>query len=192
VSSQPIEYGSLLRKLSQQATDRAQPRARLPILGIDECANHPEVRSVASQAAREGELDRVVDLWYQLRRREDGPQIQIAGKFVRRAFPADFDLGTPVKGHSWPDAHVVLLLLGQFGASDRVILTSENTNKDRDGLRRILEEQVRPVLNAAEFSELGLLAYMKRGRTSWNAYAHSLLERIRSTGVSPRYEYLEV
>jgi len=97
-----------------------------------------------------------------------------------------------VKLHSWPDAYVVLLLLGQFGASDGVILTSENTKKDIGGLRRILAEQVQPVLKTEEFSKLGLLAYMKKGRTPWSAYAQSLLERIRNTGVSPGYEYVEV
>jgi len=92
-----------------------------------------------------------------------------------------------VKRHSWPDAYVVLLLLGQFGASDCVILSSENTRNDVRGLRRILAEQVQPVLKTEEFSRLGLLAYMKKGRTSWNAYAQSLLERIRNTGVSPGF-----
>lgn len=192
MDQQPVDYAVFLQKLLARDAEPTVARTSLPILSIDECANHPAVRMAAGQAVKAGRVDRVVDLWYQLRQRQDGTHVQLAGKFRRDAVPPEFDIGNPVKGHSWPDSNVALLLTAQFGASNRVILVSENTKRDVNGLRRILAEQVAPSLLNGDYNELGLLAFMKRGKTTWEAYADHLLSRICRASVKPGYEYVEV
>jgi hypothetical protein len=113
------------------------------------------------------------------------------GQVYREALPAGFELGLPVKGFSWPDEYVAQLLVAQLGASDRVVLVSENTKRDVAGLRRVLELRVAPALSADRHSALGLIAFMKKGRTAWSSYADELLRFLRAGPLPSGFSYIE-
>ena len=113
------------------------------------------------------------------------------GQIHRTALPPNYDIGLPEKGFSWPDEYVAQLLVAQLGASDKVVLASENTKRDVAGLRRILELRVAPVLSAGRYSTLGLVAFMKKGRTDWNAYSRELLLFLREGSMPCGFSYIE-
>jgi hypothetical protein len=163
-----------------------------PTIGIDECANNRILWSATSRAHSRGLVERVVRLWFQLRQRADGTFFTLTGPAIKGALPPGVDHGEPVKGVSCPDKHIVDCLLVNLVRNDRVVLLSENILYNVGGLKRILLEEVRPVIEAHHRSRFGLLAFMKRRRTTWQSYSDSLIHRLESSGVAVGFEYLEV
>ena len=113
------------------------------------------------------------------------------GQVHRAALPPGLELGHPVKGFSWADEYVAQLLVAQLAASDKVVLVSENTKKDATGLRRILELQVAPAMADERYSTLGLVAFMKKGRTPWTVYAAELLRFLQAGPLPTGFRYTE-
>ena len=68
-----------------------------------------------------------------------------------------------------------MTLVNYFDTHDRLVLWSENTRNDRDGLRRILNEVVAPALNERT-DGLSLTALFKRGKTSIEAYIREVTD----------------
>ena len=162
----------------------------LPTLAVDECANHPLVWEAQNQARQEGLIGRTVELWYQRRVRADGTQVNWIGRIHKQALHPSIEIGAPLKHASWSDDFIVQGVIAHFLTSDRIILVSENTKKDEYGLRQLLQREVAPALKLPKYHKLGILAFMKKGKTSWPAYTASLVSYLRATAIPPGYTYL--
>jgi hypothetical protein len=166
-----------------------------PFLLIDECANSPALLQVISQAAQMRIARGSAELWSQLRLRADGSHSQLTGRPDKfKEVVPDHDIGKPVQGFSWPDVRVVEAIVVNFLVADRLVVLTANSKNDAGGLRRLLTDHVRPVLEERHSDRFGLLVFMKSGKTPWDAYGARLMERLLSTerAVRPGFEYLRV
>lgn len=162
------------------------------LLLIDECANHRLVGKTTHQAVRENIAIASVALWDQLRQKSDGTFVHLTGTPIRGALPAGEEYGLPVKGYSFPDDRIIESAVVRFIMADRIVIVSENTRGNQRGLRRLLQNEVGPLLDTYHGNRFGMLAYIKKGKTSWETYAATLLVRLRSGRVNVGFEYILV
>ena len=96
--------------------------------------------------------------------------------------------GLPVKGYSFSDRQVVEGIAAKFVTVDRLVVLSANLKGDPEGLRKLLEVHVAPILQGQHRDRFGLLVLMRGRKTPWSQYAAALEQRL-TTGVMPGYEY---
>lgn len=168
------------------------PRAALPLVGIDECANHPAIRKAIRRALKSDLILLSRQLWSQLRQKSDGTHLWLEGRPPPRDMSGGVEYGLPVKGHSFADVRVAENIAIQFMMADRVIVLTENARGDPEGLKRILLKRFKPVLKQYHQNRFGLLVLMKKGKTGWGAYSNAFLERLDSGSVDPGFEYRRV
>jgi hypothetical protein len=187
----PIPDGNSGAFLTEFLTRHAslQPRSTIPMAAIDECATHPEVGKAIRRAIQCDLLFMSRPMWDQLRQRSDGSYLLLEGSPIRGALPPGEEFGLPVKGYSVPDQKVVASSVTQFITADRVLVLTANTRRDANGLRQLLDRELRPVLDASHQDRFGLLVLMKKGKTTWEAYTRAILRRLENLGVAPEYEH---
>lgn len=81
---------------------------------------------------------------------------------------------------------MVQLLVAHFVTSDNLILLSENTRNNPDGLRRILNEVVRPALDLRP-DRLCITALFKKGKTSIADYCGGVTAFLEKERQDPGY-----
>lgn len=166
----PNPEGDIAGFLSAMARGPASERRKKPLVGIDECLNRDEISELIRLLLRRSLIEGSNPLWYETRERDGAVVGTFCGgvdrdSMLRKPNPLVPDIGVPVKHCSWSDFRVVQMLVVNFITYDNLILLSENTKNDKDGLRRILKEVVRPAL-AVRHDELSLTAIFKKGKTS--------------------------
>ena len=163
------------------------------VLGIDECLNDPEfVAPMVERLVRSGVIERARPLWYEARILGDGTRVNFLGG-VDRNTRSQHELGRPPRPASrWPDEGVVAQLVSHFVRHDRLCLLTKNTKNDRAGLKRILHDEVRPVLEALSPNRLGLLALVQRPGTSLSTYCAAVEGWLSCSAVERGFHWMEV
>ncbi|MGE0827690.1 MAG: hypothetical protein AB7G75_37535 [Candidatus Binatia bacterium] len=167
--------GDIAAFLSGMPQVLTEGRREKPFVGMDECLNRQEIIQLTRELLQRGLIDCSSPLWYEMRER-DGV---ITGSFLggvdrdsswRAPNPFIPDIGVPVKHRAWSDFRVAQMLVVQFvGGYDKVVLLSENTRNNVNGLRRLLKEVVGPALDRRP-DGLSLTALFKKGKTNINDY----------------------
>jgi hypothetical protein len=166
----PNSEGDIAGFLRDMVRGPASERRTKPLVGIDECLNCPEISKLTRLLLQRNLIEGSNPLWYETREKYG----VVVGSFIggvkrdslfRKSNQLITDVGVPVKHRSWSDFRIVQMLVVHFITYDNLILLSENTRNNPDGLRRILKEVVRPAL-ASRRDPLCLTALFKRGKTS--------------------------
>jgi hypothetical protein len=164
-------------------------RETAPIIIVDECANHPEIDK-AIQYLIKNKLALIRrEAWSQLRKMSDGTFAHWEGYRRGIPLPEGFDLGVPIKGWSISDKQVIQNVIANFITADRLVFLSENTRNNIGGLKRILFEEIQPILEKSNHNRFGLLALMKKGKTKWEHYAAELKIIMSKETVKVGFEY---
>ena len=166
----PNSEGDIAGFLKEMARGPASELRKQPLVGIDECLNRNEISELTRLLLRRSLIESSNPLWYETRERGGVVVGSFCGgvdgdSMFRKPNQLVPDIGVPVKHSSWSDFRVVQMLVVNFINYDNLILLSENTKYDKDGLRRILNEIVQPAL-AIRHDPLCLTALFKRGKTS--------------------------
>lgn len=166
--------GNIAGFLHNLTLSPAAERRTRPFLGIDECLNRREIEQLAQMLLQRGLVDSSAALWYETRERDGVIVGSFAGGIAKdSAFRGPdsliTDIGVPVKHGSWSDHRVLQMLVVHFTSYDNLILLSENTRNNADGLRSILREVVGPSLKDRS-DVLSLTALFKKGKTSIDQY----------------------
>ena len=177
--------------LSSMTRAAAPQRPLLPFVGIDECLNRAEVHRLCRDLLQARLIDSSEPLWYELRERDGAIVASFLGgvdqhSMLRKPNSPLPDIGVPVKHHSWTDLRVIQLLLAHFTTYDRVVLLSENTRCDQDGLRSLLRRHVGPALTSHPHG-LSLTALFRRGNTRIDTYATAVTAFFTRGSYPPGY-----
>jgi hypothetical protein len=169
----------------------ASERRTKPLVGIDECLNRREISALVRSLFWKGLIEEADPLWYETRERDGIIVGTVPGGVDRDSQlrgPNSLipDIGVPVKHRSWSDFRVIQLLVVKFIRCDNLILLSENTRKNPDGLRRILNEVVAPAL-AIRHDRLCLTALFKKGKTSISDYCLGVSDFLEKAHQPPGY-----
>jgi hypothetical protein len=160
------------------------------ILGIDEGLNNPQyVGTLAADLVACGIASESIPLWYAQRKTKDGQKFSVLGNSVSKSLLMP-DIGRTVPGASWPDEGVVALLVVNFLKADRVCLLTQNTKRDRNGLRDILESEVARALS--ELRQLGLLVLAQKPGSKLKEYAAAVRAQLSSFGVPAGFQWKEI
>jgi hypothetical protein len=100
--------------------------------------------------------------------------------------------GQPMKGASWSDEQVLWSVTIQFAGSDTLFFLSENRRGDIRGIRRLLENDLQPVIGTANRSAYNLVALWKNHRTDYDRYAFKVTTIIRTHTPPPGYSAMLV
>jgi hypothetical protein len=161
----------------------------VPILCIDECLNRKEIDDLATDLLRCGAIDSSTPLWWELREKggvstgcylggASGTQKQLYG-----------DIGLPKKHWSFSDMDIVDFLVCHFTSCNHLVLLTENTRLNKNGLREILRNVVSSPLSQRD-DKPKLTALFKRGRTAIDQYVSVV--RAHFQGVQPSNGYNEI
>ena len=171
MTAMPNPDGDIAAFLRKLVLRPASDRPMKPFVGYDECLNDRRIAELARSLIRGGLIEVASPLWYQPRHKNGVVVVSILGGLDRDSRlrePNSFipDVGTRIDGYSWSDFRVVQMLVVNFVSRDKLILLSANTEKKRrDGLRRILNDVVAPVL-AYRQDPLYLTALFKKPKTN--------------------------
>ena len=157
-------------------------RTKLPLIAVDECLNNKKVNDTVIGLCLRDIVGGADPLWSQLRERDDGELLVVTGS-VKGNNNESFDYGKPVRHSSWNDKRVVTHALNMLIHSN-VILLTENTKLDKNGLRRVLREEVAPRLE----KHVSLAALFKRGKTSYENYLSSVVNFCENEGLCGGYK----
>jgi hypothetical protein len=172
----------VLSETSDQTTDE------LPLVCVDECLNRREIRGLCRELLTSGITGGCDSLWYQLRRHQDGTHSLLHGGGKPSVLPPGYELGLPVKRWKWPDRKVAEALVVRFACSDRLVFLSENTRLDRDGIRRILRDEVAEALAVHNHGRFALLSIFKRGKTPISRFVASVRDMLRMHVFQPGFD----
>jgi hypothetical protein len=134
----------------------ASERQAKSFVGVDECLNGREVANLVNRLAQSGLTHFISTLWYKLYESRGGKSLghSVLGG-INKSSPfygpnsLYSDIGALRKHWSFSDALVAEALVVQFISHNKVVLLSENTEtKDPNGLRRLLRDVVRPLLDS--------------------------------------------
>ncbi len=160
-----------------------RPPATQPMLAIDECLDHPTVGDLGLNLVTRQVVSSTTSLWDRIWQRPDGSLVSIQGGGKR--FMSDGnDNGKLVKGFSANDGEVVCLLLGNLYSNDRVALITENTRWDKNGLRDLLVNHVKPAIEIYHYDRYGLHVFFKKGKTSMLDFCTHVAVALEHNGVS--------
>lgn len=181
-----LSISNFLRKvLDEHATSR--PASDRPLIALDECSNHPLIHERMLQLVRRGQADGVLELWFNFRRIEDGTVCNFGGNSAR--FLRDqMDVGSAVKHISSSDSDIVYHLIAHFTNNDRLFILSENTRLNDLGLRRLLREEIAPVLANYHDDRFTIGALFRRGKTPLVDYLNQVESMILSTNYPQGYK----
>ena len=98
------------------------------------------------------------------------------GGGARTGLVEGIDLGKRVKYDKWNDDQVVEYLLVHFYDYRNLVLLSADLGWDAQGLRTIIHNQVKPVLQSASNNYLGLNVLLKKGKTAIQTYADEVIK----------------
>lgn len=141
------------------------------MIAVDECLNNKIIKATIIDLCLRDIVGGADPLWSQLREREDGELLVVSGgSKVNSNNSSSFDYGIPVKHSSWNDKRVASHAL-QMLIHSNVILLTENTKLDKNGLRRVLRDEVEPRLEG----HVSLVALFKRGKTSYEDYLSAVV-----------------
>jgi hypothetical protein len=162
---------------------------RRPVLGIDEGLNDKlHIAPMVTRLVARGIVSSAIPLWYQFRVLADGTRMNVLGSEISVS-PFMPDVGRQERGTSWPDEGVVAHLVGYFLYCDRICLLTQNTSNDADGLRRILQTEVAPVLEALVPRRLGFLALVQKPRAPLEEYSALVEQRLATTEIQAGFHW---
>ena len=162
-----------------------RPQVR-PIVGVDECMNHPVVRDRLFELQRARHVQYVTPCWYQVREDPTGREV------LRAAFPSPanamfFPDSTPVKHTMWSDEQVLWQLVANFQCGDGLFFVSENLRGDPAGIWRLLDSAVKPRLVRWHLGRFWLVVLWRKHGTSYVDYAAAMSRIISTHSPAPGY-----
>ena len=161
-------------------------------VGVDECFNRSEIKLLVSKLLNEGLARSSNSLWVEQRLLDDGSILHAYGGLSKKDKSSmvllDGNIGNPVKHASFEDLQVVDYLITHFFSYGKIVLLTENTKNNQNGLRRILNEQIQPALAKHHSNKLCLTALFKRGKTSIDDYCSKVYEVLKKSDLNIGYE----
>jgi hypothetical protein len=160
------------------------------VLGLDEGLNNEEhISPLCRRLLAANLMSQSVPLWYQQRVTTRGERFIVQGSSLSPS-PLLADVGRAIRGSSWPDEGVVAMMVAHFSTTDRLCLLTQNTKNDRDGLWRIMHEEIRPALESLDYRSLSLLVLAHDTMTtSLASYAALVEDRLVREGVSAGFRW---
>jgi hypothetical protein len=185
--SLPCNPAAVFRDVIPRSVDRWY---FAPSIGFDECMNRRDLKELGAKLFAERAVTTVVPLWWQLREQANGDRVVGHGSDPP-VFPG-MGRTVPVPGFSVPDTHVLCQLLYLFFSADKVVFLSENTKRDRNGIRVLLDTVMRPAIDQYHANHFSLVVLMKQRRTSYEAYLAEVERVVREHKFVPGYSYQAV
>lgn len=143
-------------------------------LGIDECLKRNEIFRLASDLTENNMIRSSAPLWWERRTRLDGSELYAYGGISKdnasQITLLDGDLGKPVKYSSYDDSMIIDYLITHFLSYGKLVLLTENTKNNENGLRRLLDKQIHPMLEEFSGGKLALVVLYRTGKTDIQAY----------------------
>jgi hypothetical protein len=173
--------------LSQVVEERNGRDIILPYVAVDESANHPLVGKLLCELVSTSVVDSAGPAWTEMRVRSDGERLSVMGGPPPLEVRT-IDYGKPVKYWSFPDRRVIESTVVWFASHDRIVLLTENTKRDPEGLMRILCDEVAPAIERFGDGRLGLLVLAKRGKADWSAYCDAVRIHLTERGVEAVFQ----
>lgn len=161
-----------------------------PLFAIDESANHPRVNKLAHELVSKNVCCASEHLWVGRREYENGKRTTVMGALPPKSWRVK-DYGKAVKHWSWPDRLVVEFIAVKFGSHDRIVVLTENTKRDREGLWYILHNELRPIIETYGQSRLGFLLLAKRGKTDYATFCVAVREHLLRESVSAGFHTIK-
>lgn len=177
----------LVTMLDHATAARPSASADPPFLGFDESVDNPMLFAAVVDLAERGHVSGASPLWNKKRIRSNGSIVYVWGGVTRGVPISDFAGKEDAKHATWPDEWVVSAILAYLGSYDRLVLLSENTGFDRDGLRWLLRNVVDPLLFGRHDNRFSLTALFKKGKTNWPQYAGRVTQFIEAGRFEPGY-----
>jgi hypothetical protein len=125
--------------------------------------------------------------WYELRVTGSGESINVGGGAPRGVHDG-FDWGYRRLGDSWSDWQVVQMAVAHLSTARRVILLSADRHGDREGLKTILNREIRPLLNRDLSHGLSLVLLLQRPRTRTEGYVKGVEAYLRRAPFEPGFQ----
>ncbi len=151
-------------------------------VGIDECFNRSEIKTLVAEILNKGLVRSTSALWWEQRLLADCSILYAYGGVSKndksQMVLLDGDVGKPIKYESYDDWQVVDYLITHFLSYGRIVLLTENTKNNQNGLRCILNEQIQPALAKHHNNKLSLTALFKRGKTNIDDYCSKVYELV--------------
>lgn len=165
-------------------------RTERPLVLVDEDTAQPAVFSMLARLEKQRAIPQFSRIAPQLRITDAGERVLWQGiKTTFRSLPVKaLPNSKLVRKWFWPDTHVVCDILAAFLIHHRIVVLSSNTRNDAEGLRRLLDDHVRPALNHHHMGAMGLLVLMKGGNLDYAAYA-AHVERRLAQPISRGYSF---
>ena len=183
--------GYINETLAREIAGQRGPRhTRQLFVGIDEGLNNDCINDMCRRLVQTGVAHVTSPLWYARRIKADGEFMNVLGGSIAPSSLVT-DVGRIARGSTWPDENVVALAVANLSTMNVCILTS-NTRNDANGLRRILQTEVRPALEGLKHAPVGVLVLAQAPGTSLAAYAAAVEKRLRSGRIEEVFEWLEI
>lgn len=181
--------------LIQNASKNIEPESIDSLhLAVDECFNRKEIEQLILILRYYGIGRSAGPLWNERRERADGSTLYAFGGMSRKEkerFSAVFgDMGKPSKYASTSDRQVLDFLISHFFSSGKLVLLTENTRNNREGLRCILNEEIKPALSKCHNEKLSLLVLFKKGKTTIDQYNSAVISYLRQHMITSGYTEL--
>lgn len=143
-------------------------------LGIDECLKRNEIFRLASDLTENNIIRASAPLWWERRTLSDGRELYAYGGVSQdnasQMVLLDGDVGKPIKYSSYDDSMIVDYLITHFLSYGRLVLLTENTKNNENGLRRLLDNQIHPILEEFNGGKLALVVLYRTGKTGIQDY----------------------
>lgn len=168
-------------RLIENASKRIEEEAiDYTFIGIDECFNRSEIKILVAKLLNEGLARSANSLWIEQRLLVDGSTLYAYGGVSKNDESTmvllNGDIGKPVKYVSYEDLQVVDYLITHFFSYGKIVLLTENTKNNQNGLRRVLNEQIQPALVEHHGDKLSLTTLFKKGKTNTDDYCSKVYE----------------
>jgi len=168
---------------------RERPAPDRVIVGLDEHLNAPEVWSALRVALVAGHLFATTALWHEIRERDSGRRILVKG-----ASPIgvrdEYDWGRFVEYVHWHDPEIAAFALARLETYRHVVLATGEEPGAREELRRVLADDVGPVLNRDPRHGRSLVLIGKRPQSSLARFGRRLADYLSRGRFRPGYREL--
>ncbi len=178
--------GSDVEQFFRVRLESQPPRPQVrPIVGVDECVASQDVAREMTQLCQERVIQFVSPCWWNITKNALG-ELGYSARFPVPRHPL-LPAHRRVRGAKWPDSEVMWQLIAQFQVGDGVFFLSENRHGDAAGIRRLLEDFVRPNLATWHRDRYGLVAVWKLPTTPTERYASEAAALVREHPPTPGY-----
>jgi hypothetical protein len=172
-----------------------RPQVR-PIVCVDECLNHPVLAEQLEDLHRRRVVQYVTGAWHEIRANADGTEsndsyfplmpLQVA-RLLTPASQDSWRQSARIPGRRYPDVQVMWQVVAQFQCGDAVFFLSANRKRDDQGIKRLLDDRVRPLVARYHGGRYSLTALWKRARTDVPAFGERISRIIGESPPAPGY-----